>query len=121
MKKILLFTVMQIFCCITLSAQVGINTQQSINIQPNTIYQVDASDKGVLFPRMTTAQRNAISTNPSEMPNGLIVYDTNLNCLLYWSSLASAWKGHCEKGLAKTTPAANVPATNTPGNNPIIP
>jgi len=126
MKKFLLFVVVQCFFSIDTNAQVGINSQQTITIHPNTIYQVDSDNKGVLFPRLTTAQRNTLSSqNPSQMPNGLIVYDTDLKCLLYWSSNlsneAAGWKGHCAKALASNTQVPNNPATNSPGNNPLIP
>lgn len=49
--------------------------------------QVDSTTQGVLFPRMTTTQKNAISTPP----DGLVVYDTTLHKLCHYSSGAAAW------------------------------
>jgi hypothetical protein len=54
----------------------------------NAILQLDSTTKGFLPPRMTTAQKNAISTPP----DGLMVYDTDLNRLCVyngttWTSL----------------------------------
>ncbi len=52
---------------------------QSVTITPNasgaSIIDVSSTDKGFLPPRMTTAQRNAISSPTS----GLLVYDTDLS------------------------------------------
>jgi hypothetical protein len=48
--------------------------------------QIDSTTKGVLFPRMTTAQKNAIVTPAA----GLMVYDTNLNKLCVRT--AAAWE-----------------------------
>lgn len=59
-----------------MSAQVGINTTT-----PHASAALDvtspSNNKGVLLPRMTTAQKNAI-INPA---SGLIVYDTSKKCL----------------------------------------
>ncbi|RYG52133.1 MAG: hypothetical protein EOO01_07160 [Chitinophagaceae bacterium] len=56
------------------SAQQGvaINTDGS-NPAPSAMLDVQSTTRGFLLPRMTTAQRNAIS-NPT---NGLLVYDTD--------------------------------------------
>ncbi len=62
-----------------------------INIDPGSIdasaaLQVVSTTKGALFPKMTTTQKNAISS-PIE---GLIVYDTTLHKLCVRT--ASAWE-----------------------------
>lgn len=73
MKKI--FALMLNFTVVaTLSAQIGINTQTP---DASAALDVVSTDKGMLIPRMTTAQKTAIST-PAE---GLIVYDTTLKCI----------------------------------------
>ncbi len=57
--------------CTTVSiAQVGIGTTTP---DPSSILDITASDKGVLIPRMTTTERDAIS-NPV---NGLMIYNTD--------------------------------------------
>jgi len=54
------------------AAQVGIGTTTP---DASSILDVESTDKGVLIPRLSTAQRNAI-TNPA---NGLMIYNTDLN------------------------------------------
>jgi len=55
------------------------------NVDPSAIMEVYATDKGLLLPRMTTAQRDAINS-PAE---GLLVYNTDDNEFQYYS--ASIW------------------------------
>lgn len=56
-----------------------------------SILDVSSTSKGVLLPRMTTAQRTAISpTNGSD--NGLFVYDLTTESYWYWDGTANAWK-----------------------------
>jgi hypothetical protein len=56
----------------------------------SALLQVDSTTQGVLFPRMTTTQKNAISS-PAV---GLIIYDTTLNKLCVytgsWQTITSA-------------------------------
>lgn len=81
-NKILLL----IFILITLigNAQIGIGT---ISPDGSSILDVSSTSKGLLTPRMTTAQRIAITT-PAD---GLMVYDTDLKLLYYYSSGSSTW------------------------------
>ena len=55
--------------------QVHINP--TLTLEDSAILQIDSTDKGILFPRMTSTERTNI-TNPVE---GLIVYDTTLRKL----------------------------------------
>lgn len=57
-------------------AQVGIGTTTP---DPSSILDISSSAKGLLAPRMTTAQRNAI-LNPAQ---GLVVYDTTVNAFFF--------------------------------------
>lgn len=66
------------------------NTSKSLGIGTNSpnasaILDVSSLSKGVLIPRMTTLQKNAISTPAT----GLLVYDTNLNQVNVYNG--SAW------------------------------
>lgn len=90
------------------NAQIGIGT-----VTPNasSILDVTSTTKGMLSPRMTTAQRNAITT-PAD---GLIVYDTTLKSLYYFSSGSSTWlplvSGASERTNFKLIKSTDVLAT----------
>ena len=60
---------------------VGANTTQNASAQ----FQVDSTTKGVLFPRMTTTQKNAIASPAA----GLVVYDSTTNKLCCYNG--STW------------------------------
>src|SRR5579863_1551536 len=52
-----------------------------VTTSPSAILQVNGTNGGILPPRLTTTQKNAI---PSPMP-GTTVYDTTLNQMSYWN------------------------------------
>ncbi|WP_462248593.1 hypothetical protein [Ferruginibacter sp.] len=92
-KKILLYYFVAaiavfIFSKNSFSQNVGIGTTA-----PNAkaALEIKSTDKGVLFPRLTTAQRNAI-TNP---PDGLHIYNKDERCLNYYDSLYQIWNCYC--------------------------
>jgi hypothetical protein len=62
---------------------------QSVTISPSNaaVIEANATNKGILIPRMTTAQRNAI-TAPTAV-TGLMVYDTDLKDLYIFNGF---WK-----------------------------
>ncbi len=62
---------------------VGIGTSTP---HASAILDLSFTDKGVLFPRLTTAQRNAIS-NPAA---GLLIYNSEANVLQIYDG--SGWK-----------------------------
>lgn len=91
MKKILLlFTVFQVLIYTCVHAQVGIGTT---NPNSSARLEVSANDRGVLIPRITTAQRNAIS-NPA---NGLTIYNTDDNAFWYYNG--SRWVSISHTGI----------------------
>ena len=73
-KKSFASALLALLVTLTATAQVGVGTNS-----PNASAQLDVSSttKGLLPPRMTTAQRNNIS-NPA---NGLIIFNTTSNSL----------------------------------------
>ena len=73
---------MVLFASLTLNAQVGIGTT---NPDASSLFEVQSTTKGLLTPRMTTAQRTAINS-PA---NGLLVYDTDESAFYYYE--AAAW------------------------------
>lgn len=71
--------------CFTLAhSQVGIGTTSP---DPSSILDISSDSQGFLAPRMTTAQRLAI-TNPAD---GLMVFDTDLGSFLYFNDTLSNW------------------------------
>lgn len=53
----------------------------------NAVINIDSTSKGILIPRMTTAQRNAISS-PS---NSLLIFNTDLKVLQYYDLSVTSW------------------------------
>lgn len=64
----------------------------------NAALEIKSTDKGILFPRLTSAQRNAIS-NP---PDGLHIYNKEERCLNYYDSLYQTWNCYCHTDTCKT-------------------
>jgi hypothetical protein len=65
-------------------AQIGIGT-----VTPNasSVLDITSTTKGMLAPRMTTVQRNAIAS-PAD---ALLVYDTDVKSFYYYNSTSSSW------------------------------
>jgi hypothetical protein len=82
MKSILCFFPLVLLFHFTFSQSVGIGTSN-----PNSSAQLDvfSTSKGLLAPRMTTIQKNAIATPAA----GLMVYDTNLSAFYFYNG--STW------------------------------
>ena len=76
------------------SAQVGIGTTN-----PNASAELDVTSttKGFLPPRLTTTQRNAISSPAT----GLTIYNTTLNCMEYFNG--TGWLNHCTGAITAPT------------------
>lgn len=82
-KKCILFFL--ILLSLKLSSQsVGIGEDVFIP-HSSSILEIRSQERGILIPRMTTSERDAIS-NPAE---GLLIYNTTSNRLNYWNG--SAW------------------------------
>jgi microcystin-dependent protein len=60
----------------SMNAQVGFNNPAP---DASSVIDVKATDKGILVPRMNTAQRNAMLVASTQPANGLLVFDTDLN------------------------------------------
>jgi hypothetical protein len=89
MRKIIALSKAVMFICLlfgtSVFSQVGIGTT---NPDLSSVLDVNSTTQGLLTPRMTTAQRIAISS-PA---NGLIVYDTDLHVFEYYDSSESVWR-----------------------------
>jgi hypothetical protein len=75
-----------VFANLLLAQNVGIGTAIPAS---SAILDVSSTTKGLMAPRMTTAQRNAIAS-PAK---GLLVYDTDLNALHHYTGAAWAQVG----------------------------
>lgn len=65
-------------------AQVGIG---NTNPDPSSMLDIQSESQGLLVPRMTTAQRNAIAS-PAE---SLLVFDTDEDAFYYYDTAGSRW------------------------------
>lgn len=72
------------FSLFSVNAQVGIGTTSP---DASSAVDISSTDKGMLTPRLTTAQRTAI-LNPAE---GLFVYDTDEDAFYYYDTTSAAW------------------------------
>ncbi|WP_121966232.1 hypothetical protein [Myroides sp. N17-2] len=72
--------------------QTGINTHQ---INPNAALHIEAplKDKGIIIPRLTTVERDALKL--TNLENGLGIYNVDENCLNYWNKLEGKWSSVC--------------------------
>jgi hypothetical protein len=75
---------MLLFCASTIYAQVGVGT---VIPDASSMLDISSTSKGLLTPRMTTSEKNAIVT-PAD---GLIVYDLTLKSFYYYNATLSAW------------------------------
>ena len=85
MKKVCAFLCLLLFAGISLFAQVGISNNGSVPAA-SAMLDVNSTTRGMLPPRMTTAQRNAIAS-PDE---GLFIYNTDQKTLNVYNG--SGWK-----------------------------
>jgi hypothetical protein len=94
-----------LFFVFIIGASSSLFAQQNVSISdvpatpnPTSVLDVSSTTKGMLMPRMTTAQRNAI-VGPA---NGLLVYDTDVNCVMYYSTTLTSWNSLCAGSSASS-------------------
>ena len=114
LTKLFLF-IFLIFITVNLFAQVGIGT-----ITPNSSAALDisSSNKGILIPRLTTTQRNAI-TNPA---TGLLIYQTDSAAGFYYNSGSSGsplWAALKTGGTGTLNYVQKITGANILGNSGI--
>lgn len=98
------------FITISVNAQVGIGTTTP---DPSSILDIVDTNKGILVPRMTMAERNAIITPAT----GLLIYQTDNTAGFYYFN-GTNWSGFGEgltwglTGNAGTSPSTSLLGTN---------
>jgi hypothetical protein len=114
MKKLLLTTLLTVNCLLfTVTAQqnIGINATGAAP-DPKALLDIDATGMatkgGLLIPRLTTVERNAIT---APIPTSLLIYNTTTNCFEAWNQTATQWVPFgC---ITCTTPGAPVASAAT--------
>lgn len=83
----------------------------------SAILDVESNEKGMLVPRMNTIQRLNISS-PAQ---GLLVYDTDVDCFFYFNAGSNAWQNLCTGGgggvTGPTGPQGLQGVPGSPGQN----
>ena len=102
------YTIVLFILSITVHGQVGIGTNTP-DASAVLDIQSSSNDKGILIPRMTQAQRNAIGSPAT----GLMIFQTDGNAGFYYYD-GSSWEGFGEvKTVNGNSPAANGNVTLT--------
>jgi len=95
--------VVAVFLILTFFFSVKIYSQNNVGIgtttpDANAILDLTATNKGLLIPRLTTAQRTAMNSSLTTTQKGLLVFDSTLNQYWYWDG--TAW---VQLGAASTS------------------
>jgi hypothetical protein len=92
------------------------NSLSQSNVTPKAALEVVSTNTGVLLPKLTTTQRNAIASG--DLLNGLLLYNTDSNAFQYyngssWQAVGSnaATGGWASSGNSGTNPATNFVGT----------
>lgn len=115
MKNSILFVLSLFAVNFAFSQNIGINATGATP-DASAILDVSSTTKGMLIPRMTTADRTAI-TSPA---TGLVVYDTNLNSFYYYNGTSWQWLLNSASGWNTTGNASTVAGTNFIGTTDAI-
>jgi uncharacterized protein (TIGR02145 family) len=102
MKKSYLAFVCSFFYMLAYAQNVGINTTGATP-DPSAALDIDFTNRGLLIPRMTTAQRNAIASPALS----LLIYNTDANCFQSFNLVTNAWENvFCLSGGCNAAPSA---------------
>ncbi|MDA9035724.1 hypothetical protein N9H73_01625 [Flavobacteriaceae bacterium] len=100
-KITLLLTACFMLLGITLSAQAKLGDNPT-DVNANALLELESTSQGVLFPRMSSTDRDSAFT--SDVPNGLLIYNTTEDCLQVYNSTQEAWNClNADSGTASIT------------------
>jgi uncharacterized protein (TIGR02145 family) len=112
MKKVKLFLMAIIMVAsYSLTAQVAV-TNDGSSAHGSAMLDVKSTDKGLLFPRMTTTERNAIAS-PA---NSLLIFNTTTQCFEAWYAAGSNWVAFGCIGCTSLTPPAGYGVVESSGH-----
>lgn len=83
----------------SIAQSVAVTDDDSYTPDATAMLDVKSTDKGMLVPRMTSAERLAIGNPPIGSPaTGLLVYDTDFNNFFYYNGIT--WMGLPQVGVS---------------------
>ena len=113
MKKVLLIIALTATAAGSVFAQIKLGDNPG-NLNANALLELESSSKGLLLPRMTTAQV-ATMTSP---PDGMMIFNTDSTCICirrsgFWRSLCAEGNGQpwSTTGNSNTDPNSNFVGT----------
>lgn len=118
-KKILFLLILFILSFQFLQSQnnVGISDPaDNISPHPSSILDVYSTSKGILIPRMNSSQRLAISS-PAD---GLMVYDTDSACFMFYKSTVSQWISLCRNSQSTSVENWTILSNNFNNNGNLV-
>lgn len=100
LSRIALYLLMTVLPLLTFSQGGAINTTGT-PADPSAIFDISSTSQGMLTPRMTTAQRNAI-VNPAD---GLLLFNLTTGCFNYFHN--NSWFEWCGNCIPPNPPSAS--------------
>ena len=92
-------------------SQIGIGTD---SVDARAVLDIQSTEKGILIPRMSTIERNALLDSLGSNDKGMLVYDSDLDQLLHFDpsinqwKIASSWVSEGQGNPMYTTTSGNV-------------
>ncbi len=89
MRKKLLLVITLFLNSLIINAQNGVAISGApVVAHPSAMLDITSNNKGILVPRLTTAQRSAITP----LADGLMLYDSTLKKYMYYNQAETSWK-----------------------------
>lgn len=85
---------------ITRGSKIADGSNERLDFKPHNfaILELDSKEKGFMFPRMTTVQRDAIQID-KKANNGLAIFNTTIDCIEYFNQSLDIWVSLCGDDL----------------------